>query len=129
MATISASDFTTIMNITISAEHAEAILDGAIDLLNVFDAQLSNLSGDAGSKTVTVTSKQRGGVFVIARMIYYDYYQGITNMSAEGYSVSKTQLMSNPTVMAFVETIATRLQVAEDDRIPFIVATDESGIS
>ena len=62
MATISASDFTTIMNITISAEHAEAILDGAIDVLNIFDCQLVNMTGDAGSKTVTLTSKQRGGV-------------------------------------------------------------------
>lgn len=129
MVSVSASDWKNVMNLSITDEHAEYILDMAIDLLNIYDVQLSNMSGDAGSKTVPLTSKQRGGVFLVARSIYYSMYKTIESASAGGLTVSATDLLANPTVMETVKEVANRLQADSYERIPFIVAIDDSGIS
>lgn len=127
MSSVSADDFKNVMNITINATDAEYVLDAAIDLLNIFDCQISNMAGGP-PKTVTLTSKQRGGVFAVARVVYFDYYKGVEQISAGDTGVAKSQLMANPTIMNFVEKIAQRLQGDDDARIPFVVATDTSGL-
>lgn len=128
MASVTGQDLINAMNLpsTVTATKAEYILDLAIDLLNVFDADLSNMSGSAGSKTVTLTSKQRGGVFAFARIVYYSFHRRIENLSISGVSLSVADLMSNPTVMQMAEKIALRLQIDDYTRIPFVVAEAES---
>lgn len=126
---VSASDWKNVMNLTdndLTDTNAEYVLDAAIDLLNIFDCQLSNMAGGP-PKTVTLTSKQRGGVFAVARAIYQDYYKG-DSASFGSITINVTQLMLNSTFMTFVETIAQRLQADSYDRIPFIVGTDTSGL-
>ena len=129
MASVTGDDFRNVMNlVSMSDENAEYILDFAIDLLNIYDVQLSNMSGSAGSKTVTLTSKQRGGVFLVARAVYYSMFKELENVNIGSLSVDATDLLSNPTVVKVLEDVANRLQVDDYTRIPFIVATDESGI-
>lgn len=78
MVSVSYSDLHNLLNLSvgdISAAKTEALLDQAIDLLNLYANQsLSNMSGDAGSKTVTLTSKQRGAVLEVAKAVYYRDY-------------------------------------------------------
>lgn len=54
----------------ITAAKTEDLIDVAIDLLNAHNAELDNLSGAAGSKTVTVSSAGRGSILNLAAMLY-----------------------------------------------------------
>lgn len=111
---------------SISATNMENLVDSAIDLLNLFGAEtISNMSGDAGAKTVTLTSKQHGGVVQAVRVIYMGVWRNlqIGSSGLQGQTMSTTDVLANPTVVTLIEKIAERLS-----EIPFIVAEDTSGI-
>lgn len=111
--TTSASDWTNVMNLPdLVTENAEYILDFAIDELNLRGTSISNLSGTAGSKTVSLTSEERAGVFEVARAIYYSFFKGIETVTGGGMAVSSSDLMSNPVVVALIEKIARRLRLS-----------------
>jgi len=123
MVSVNAQHFIDVMNITHSKTQMEPVLDLAIDTLNLYGAtSISNMTGDAGSKTVTLTSKQRAGVFLIARMIYYDFYVGIENVSAP-VTVTAANLLTNPAYVSALREISKRLST-----VKFAVAEDTSGI-
>lgn len=126
MASVTGEDWRNVMNLpTMSDEDAEYILDLSIDTLNLYGASLSNMSGAAGSKTVTLTSKERGGVFSVARIVYEDFYLRSDSVSVGGASVSTTDLLGTPTIEAAIQRIASRL--AQGDGVPFKVAEDTTG--
>lgn len=59
----------------VTAATTEAIIDQAINLLNLHsNVTIANMSGVAGSKTVSVTSKQAGAIMEVAKAIYYRSY-------------------------------------------------------
>lgn len=97
MVSVAYSDLHNVLNLTVSditAVKTEALLDQAIDLLNLYANQsISNMAGSGGSKTVTLTSKQRGAVFEVAKAIYYRDYLSQVPITGEGVSaqVSTTQ--------------------------------------
>lgn len=128
MASVTASDWRNVMNLTsLSDTNAEYILDQAIDELNIYGANLDNMAGGAGSKTVTLTSKQRGAVFAVARMIYESYYKGLSNVNVGSMALTKPDLMSNPALLKRIEQIGHKLRMESYARIPFKVAEDETG--
>lgn len=76
MVNVTATDFKTLMNITISNTHAEAIIDQAIDRLNAYGKlDLPNLTGTAGSKTAGVSGEERGAIYKAAGIIYANMYK------------------------------------------------------
>jgi len=113
MVSVAYSDLQTVLNLTtndISAANTETLIDWAIDLLNLYgNVSISNMSGVAGSKTVTLTSKQRGAVFFVARSIYYAGYMDPRPMSVGGESVLPIDLMMNPTFERMVKMAARQL--------------------
>jgi len=73
----------------VSAIKTEALIDQAIDLLNLYANQsISNMAGTAGSKTVTLTSRQRAAVFEVAKAVYYRDYLSQVPLSGDGVSAS-----------------------------------------
>ncbi len=130
MVGVSASDLDAIMNLggAISDTNLEQIIDLAIDTLNLFGAELPNMSGEAGSKIVTLTSKEKAAVFIAARAIKYGFYYSIGNVVVEGLSVSVSDLASNPVVMNTIKEAAQKLKEVEQKKsgIPFIVAKASS---
>ena len=54
---------------------SEAIVDTAIDMLNTFGANLSNLTGVAGAKTGTYTSAEGGAIMPLAVQVYITMYK------------------------------------------------------
>lgn len=128
MPSVSATDLINLMNLDESAETLEPLIDLAIDCLNIFGCDINNMSGDAGSKTVTLTSKQKGGVMIISRIIYKSFYKNEDGSSGSlgpaGWNTS--DLMSNNVVWTQIETIGSRL--IEGNNIAFVVAEDTSGI-
>jgi len=126
MASVTASDFKNAMHLgdTISDTNIEYMFDWAIDTLNLYGAEaIDNMTGDAGSKTVTLTSRQRGGVFHVLRIIYEECYKGRDAVAIGGLSVTAVELLANPTVMAAVEKIAKKLSTVD-----FLVGDDTSGM-
>lgn len=122
MATITADDLDTILNLTggVSDEVLEDLLDLAIDTLNLYGAALDNLSGAAGSKSVTVTGKEKAAAFIAVRAIYHGFYSEIVSASVGGLVVSTSDLMSNQTVLTTIKEAAHRLE--QHEGVPFKVA-------
>lgn len=118
MTSITYADFTSIMNLTIgddiTAINAEKVLDLAIDSLNLYDADLPNMTGTPGSKTVNLDTKERAAVFIVARLVYYSFYKDIQNASLNGLVVSTSDLMSNPENLKLIKEAAAQLVKAGD---------------
>ncbi len=110
MATITATEFKAIINdAAISATNAEYILNLAIDTLNLYGADLSNMTGTAGSQTLSVESKEKGAILNVARAIYYSFYKGIDTAAIASLTASSPDVMANPTVMQMVKEAAREL--------------------
>ena len=115
MVSVSADDLEAVLNLTGTppSETVEKIIDLAIDMLNLFGAAISNMTGDEGAKTVTLTSKEKAAVFVGARAIYYGFYKGIDNLALAGLSITESDLMGNSEVMNTIRQAAKRLEQHE----------------
>ena len=59
---------------SITATNAEIIIDQSINLLNVYGAEIDNLTGTAGTKTGDYTSAQAGAIMTIAQKVYAKHY-------------------------------------------------------
>jgi hypothetical protein len=113
-------------------EDAENILDMAIDCLNLFnkDLDLSNMQGDAGSKTLSVDSRVRGAILLVANQIYLSIFRVGSSSGASGssstsyglgglsYSQSASSnitssLLNNPEVLTAVKEAASQLSEIE----------------
>jgi len=126
MVDVNADLWKAIMNLSdsdISNENAEYLLDLAIDSLNLYGANIINLSGTSPNKSVSVTSKQKAGIFIAARAIYYGFYKGLENVGIGGITVTHVDLFSNPTVLESIKKAAYQLK-----SFTFKVAEDTSGI-
>ena len=117
MVNVQASDLDMLLNLSSDVPDAtlEVILDQAIDLLNLYGADLANMTGTAGSKTVGLESKERGAVFHVARVVYHSFYKGIDQAVVNGLAVSSPDLMSNPSVVQTVREAAHKLSELEVD--------------
>ena len=121
-----AASFTSVLNVAdFDAETMENLVNVAINVLNMFGADtIPNMDGGApGAKTVTLTSKQAGGVFLAVRQIYDGMWKPRGTTSTRGDSLSIADVLANPTVVALLEKIASRLS-----EVAFVVAEDTSGI-
>lgn len=106
----------------VSVETMEAIIDTAIETLTLEGASgLSYMSGSAGSKTVSLTVKQRAAVLFVARLIYHS--GDVKTVSAGGVTAAAVDLLADPEYARRIHRYAQRLS-----EVPFIVAEDTSGI-
>ena len=84
--TLAYTSLTNLVNDTsITATTAEALIDQGINELNANGLTLNNLSGTAGSKTLTVDSKYAGAILAVAVEVYMQYYK---NAGASSSSLS-----------------------------------------
>ena len=103
----------------ITTTHGEIVMDQAIDHLNIYldkDNTISNLSGTAGSKTLSVSSRERGAINLVARMVYMSFLKqhgGSANMGSLGSST--IDLLSNPTSVAIIKEIVEAITMTEDE--------------
>ena len=132
MVSVSASDLDTILNLSgqVSDENLEAILDLAIDSLNIFGATLTNMTGTAGTKTVDLTSQQRGAVLIIAREIYTKFWKSAgTATTTGGFTVTIGDILNDNYLVALLEKLGKKLAMSSTNvGVAFSVAKDTSGI-
>ena len=119
MAAITASTMTTLLHLSGFTEATmEEIIDTAIDILNLFGkgmVDLPNLGGTSGSKTVTLESSQAGAVKLVARAIYHGFYKGIDTQAIQSLTLSASDVLGNPTVMAAIREAAELLKDVDID--------------
>jgi hypothetical protein len=130
MVSVSASDFDAVLNLagSPSATVLETILDLAIDSLNIYGASLSNMSGTVGSKTVTLETKERGAVFIVAREIFQKFYKGAgTATPSGGFTITVGDLLNDNEFASLCEKLAHKL-ASSSQGVAFVVAEDTSGI-
>lgn len=118
MVSVSASDLDAVMNLSsqVSDANLEKIIDLAIDILNLEGADLPNMTGTAGSKTVNLESREKGAVFMVARAVYYSFYKDIEPAAVGGLTVGTADLLSNNVVLQTVKEAARRLVEIEVGR-------------
>lgn len=97
----------------ISDTDMEILMDVAVDLLNLYGAEISNMTGAAGTKTVSVESKQKGALMIATRAIYYGFWKGIENVGISSLSVSVSDVLANPAVISSIKDAAARLKEIE----------------
>ena len=104
-----------IQDTNLSDTNAEYIIDFAISQINLYShADLSLMSGTAGSKTVNFESEEYAAVLTAARAVYYGFYKRLETATAGGaVTVSSPDLESNPVVLAEIKEAAR--QIAELD--------------
>lgn len=116
MGTVTATTLETLLDASdMTDATTEAIIDQAINLLNLYGAELSNMGGTAGSKTVSLESKAEGAVIEVARAVYYSFYKGLDSTTIGGMTVDSPDLLSNPVVQRTLKEAARRLTEIEVD--------------
>jgi hypothetical protein len=104
MAVIVAATLQTLLNaLQVSATNMENLIDLAVDLLNLEGADLPNMSGTAGSKTLSVESTEKAAIFLAARAIYHS---DPTQFSLAEMNINSGDLLSNPEVMRAIKAAA-----------------------
>lgn len=96
MATITGTEFKAILNLAsdtaFSTTNAEYTLDQAINTLNLYlaqyDMEIPNLTGIAGAKTLTVDTKTKAAVYLVAGAAYSNFFKA----SGSGSSSTSTTL-------------------------------------
>ena len=114
MVSVTYSAFHSVMNLTIGdipAVNTENLLDWAIDTINLYgNTAISNMTGVAGSKTVTLTSRQRGAVFILAKFLYPSYRGPKDKISVDGVSIQSVDPLFMPGFDIVMKRISRLLQ-------------------
>lgn len=100
---------------TITDAQLESIIDMAIHCLNLYGADLPNLTGTSGSKTVSVESKQAGAILLVAQRIYYSFYKNLGTRTISPLSLTTPDLLANPAVLQSIKESARQLSEIEVD--------------
>lgn len=94
----------------ISAINAELVIDLAINCLNLFGASLSNMTGTAGSKTVTLEPAEHAAISLVARAIYYSFHKSLVTVGVGGLSLSTSDLLKDPATLQLIKDCALQLK-------------------
>ncbi len=111
MVNVTATDFKSLINDAgLSDANAELLIDQAVNRLNIYGADLPNMTGTAGTKTLSCESNQAGAIYEAARLVYHGYYKGQeAGIGISGLSISTQNMLNNPTVEAVIEKLAKQL--------------------
>ena len=94
----------------ISAANAETIIDGSINLLNTFGADIDNLTGDAGTKTGDYTSAQAGAIMALAQQIFAKHYTNASQTSSTTLGPAGLSYGSDTALLTYAEKLATAIK-------------------
>ena len=101
----------------ITAANAEYVLDGAINLLNTYDAALDSLTGAAGSKTGTYTSKQTGAIMTMAQQIYSKHFKNADGSNSGNIGGIGISYSTDMQLLRFAKQLAWRLIGADFNKV------------
>jgi len=112
MVSITADIFQAIFNLSdadISNTNMEYLIDYAVNRLDTYGADLPNMTGAAGSKTLSVESREAGAIQKATRLLYYESYKEQETTALGPMSTSPPNILVNPTVEAEIKELARQL--------------------
>ena len=118
MVSVTADEFQALMNLSdtdISNANAERVIDQAVNKLNSYGAELPNMAGSSGTKTLSCESNEKGAILEVARITYWAYYKGQETVTISSLSTRTPNMLNNPTVEATIEKLAKQLIDIEAD--------------
>lgn len=122
MASVTASTLDTLLHLSGAVPDAtlEEILDLAVDLINLYSrAGVPNMTGVAGSKTVSLESREKGAVLSVATAVYSNMYVSSGSQSSSysvgGIGISTSNAASNAAVDLAVKEASRSLAEVEVD--------------
>ncbi len=89
----------------ISNQSIEDLAEATIDIMNSLGADIPNMSGTAGTKELSLESKQRGKFWLGIRATY-NSLKDLTSKSVGDVSFTPADLLSNDVVMAQLQKAA-----------------------
>src|SRR5512139_1350362 len=89
----------------VSNQSMENLADATIDVLNSLGADLPNMSGNAGTKTLNLDSKNRGKFWLGIRATY-NSLKDLTQKNVGDISFTPADLLSNDAVMQQMQKVA-----------------------
>ena len=96
MVTLDATSLSNLVDTSLAAATAENIIDAAINRIAGYGYTIVNLTGTAGTKTLTVTQAELGWVQSVAVAIYAREYKnsGSTSQSVSANGLSSSSSMN-----------------------------------
>lgn len=113
MVTVSGADFALIINASdLTATKAENLLSLTVGALKLLGADIPNLTGTVGAKSMSVEDIVQAAVYLAARNVYASLEKNADNSNSgiQSLTLTHTDLMSNPAVWQMLKDIAGRLQ-------------------
>ncbi|MDD4979606.1 MAG: hypothetical protein PHI29_13350 [Gallionella sp.] len=89
----------------VSAQTIENLADATVDILNSLGADLPNMSGSVGTKTLNIETRQRGKFWLGIRATY-NSLKDLTAKSVGDISFTPADLLSNDQVMQQLKKVA-----------------------
>ena len=109
----------------VTVTQGEIVTDQSIDMINGHLEEgktLSNMSGAAGSKTLSASSRERGIIMMVAKLVYQSFFKQWGSSAQLGSAGSTTSdPLSNSAVLAAVKEAAELLVESEEEEIEVAV--------
>jgi len=99
----------------ITAANAEDVIILAVNCLNLFGASLTNMSGTAGSRTISLESKEQAAVLLVARAVYLGFYKDLDIANIGPLTVTTNDLFKDPATLQLIKEAAAALKNADGD--------------
>jgi hypothetical protein len=100
------------LDLDITVTQAEVVIDGAINLLNTFGAELDNLGGSAGSKTEDYTSAQAGAITTMSQKVYAKHHINPDQTSSSNLGPVGQSFGTDTELLTYAKELATALKTA-----------------
>ena len=95
-------------------EATEKYLDIAIGYLNIFGADLPEMSGEEGSKMINCDGATWTAICHVARMAYIDFFEDAGGtIEVQDLTAEARNFLSDPKVMEAIRMIAIELQARD----------------
>lgn len=124
MATRTYNDLQRILDLEpddLSPENTERIMEVAIGLLNLYNAQLPSLSGTYGSKKIGVEDSQWSAIVLVSRWVYVDFFEeSAGDFSVQGLEVKSKDYLSDPKKVMQLTDLAERIRPDDYDEIMLV---------
>ena len=96
----------------IAIADAEIVIDGAINILNTFGADIDNLTGTTPNMTGTYTSAQAGAIITLSQKVYAKHYTNPSQTSSVQLGPAGSGFGSDSELLTYAEKLAGALKTA-----------------
>ncbi len=99
----------------ITAAQIESVIMLAVNCLKLFGAELTNMAGAEGSRTISLEDAEHAAVLLVSRMIYLSFFKPVEKAVVNGVSITTDDVLANPASVQLIQTCANALKTGQTD--------------